>query len=242
MASQITLAQYETMDFEQRQHVRRDIAFCSGSREIPDGSYFRCYDNFIPYKYAKEVFHHIQDNRRCTYHQYTNWDQITSIFAENANLPHVPIPKFQHSAIVLTAMKHCLQNPEYTHVILDSTRFIHYLKAHVIRIDIHLKGLLDDNLLIAILSKLPQLVTLHIHHGSLLSSAILKTIAEMQPQLRHLCIYDYDNVTDSAFEEIQLGLVSLCIVSSTYIDEDVYESRLIQMPNLICASCNVKYK
>ncbi|KAM7291788.1 uncharacterized protein LOC115331314 [Ixodes scapularis] len=240
MASLITLVQYETMDFELSQYVRRDIAFCSGSREMPDGSYFRCYDNFIPYKYAKEVFHHIQDNRRCTYHRYTAWDQITSIFAENANLPHVPIPKSPHSETIHNAMKTCLQNPEYTHIILDSPLFIKYLQEHVIRLDIHLKGLLDDNMLIAILSKLPQLVTLHIHYGSLLSSAILKIIAEMHPQLRHLCIYEYENVTDSAFEEIQLGLVTLCIVSSVYIDEDVYESRLIKMPNLMCASCNVK--
>lgn len=208
---------------------------------LPIGAYYREDDkNIIPSDYAKLVLQHFGHAHKCyNIHHYNIWEDIVDLFSFKFNLGWVALDDYGTPGVLLRQLK----NIYYEQIDLISLKWIPYIQPHVLRLRISIDSVPFYNYhLEEVLNKVPNLKTLEICYGSLLTNKCIEIILSKLSYLNHLSIYDSVCIDDDGLLKLALAhlpLKTLCIIGSKSIQEKTFQLIINNYDNMLCAFCTI---
>lgn len=211
---------------------------------LPMGAYYREDDkNIIPSDYAKSVLQHFGHSHKCyNIHHYSLWEDIVDLFSFKFNLGWLALDDYGTPSVTLKQLK----NIYYEQIDLISLKWISYIQPHVLRLRISIDFVPFYNYhLEEVLNKVPNLQTLEICCGSLLTNKCIEIILSKLSYLNHLSIYENSRIDDDGLLKLasaHLPLKTLCIIGSKSMQVKTFKLLINNYEKMLCAFCTIRKK
>lgn len=231
--SESSISSIESLDDDDDNNtLDEEEDMCIG-RNVVKGTYFRQHNNTVSEDCVRQIFRHMETlNFICRIHTFANWRNVANFYPENQGIGHSYL--YEHTVNTnVTSMG--------GHVEMMSTAWIPSLLPTIKRLRMYSKNVTDADVT-ALTTKVPNLVTLEIDDGRLLTNDCLKVILSSFKNLRHLCVLFCASMNDDGLEHIvnaNLPLKTFALVGGKCMSETVFHKITETHPTLECAYCTI---